>query len=69
MAPNVENDQRFCIIFLIIGYFTEMAYFLLCTKSITNEETNNLFLKNIYCYHKLFKNIILNMEIQFIPRF
>ena len=46
-----------------------MAHFVPYTKSIIGEETTKLFLDNIYCYHRLPKDIILDRETQFISRF
>lgn len=52
-------------ILMIIDHFTKVAYFILCTISITDEEIIKFFLNNIYCYHRLFKNIILNKRTWF----
>lgn len=49
-------------IFVIINYFNKMIHFALYIKIITNEEKTNFF-DNIYLYHKLLKDIILNKEI------
>ena len=46
-----------------------MAHFLLCKKTITDEDTAKLFIDNIYQYHGLPDNIVSDQEPQFVSKF
>jgi hypothetical protein len=46
-------------IFVVVNRLTKMVHFILCNKTVTEEETAKLFLHNIYCIHGLSNDIIL----------
>lgn len=50
-------------IFFIGYYFIKIDYFVSCIKTITDKEIYNLFIDNIYCYHRLSKRT------QYVSRF
>ena len=66
---DLPSSGSYDSIFVIVDRFTKMAHFVPCTKSITGEETAQLFIDNIYRYHGLPKDIISDRGTQFVSRF
>jgi len=48
---------------------TKMAHFIATTSNITAEETENLYLKNVFKSNGLPDNIILDRGSQFVSKF
>jgi hypothetical protein len=66
---DLPSSRSYDSTFVIVDRFTKMAHFVPCTKSITREETTQLFIDNIYRYHGLPKDIISDRRTQFVSRF
>jgi hypothetical protein len=61
--------KAFDSIFVVIDWLTNMAHFIPCNKTVTNEEIARLFMDNIYKYHGLPNDIISNRGSQFHSKF
>ena len=54
LPPSISFDS----IYIAINWFTKMAYFVLCKKTSSSEDTTRLFLDNVYRYHGMPDDII-----------
>jgi len=54
---------------MIVDCLRKMTYFVLDNKTITKQERSGHFLDNLYQYHGLLDNIILNQKPPFISKF
>ena len=53
----------------MVDRLTKMAHFVLCNKTVTGEETTQLFIDNVYKYHGLPNDIISDQDTQFTSKF
>ena len=56
-------------VFVMVDRFTKMAHFAPCAKTITGEETVDLFFKNVVRLHGLQNDITSNRGPQFVSNF
>jgi hypothetical protein len=56
-------------IFMVVDRLTKMAHFILCTKTVIEEESTKLFLDNIYRIHELPNDIVSDTGTQFTSSF
>ena len=56
-------------IFVVVDRLTKMAHFVPCKKTSSSEDTTRLFLDNVYCYHGLPDDIVLDQGTQFVSKF
>ena len=56
-------------VLVIVDQFSKMAQFVPCSKTISGEETVDLFLKNVVRLHGLPKDITSDSGPQFISHF
>ena len=64
---SFSND--FDIILIYINQFTKMIHFYSIIIKVTMKNITQLYFQYIFKYYKLFNNIIINHETQFISRF
>jgi len=50
-------------ILVVVDYFTKMAHFIPCKKTIIGKKTTNLFLDHVFQNHYLPKDIFLIMDL------
>ena len=56
-------------VFIMVNRFTKMAHFAPCAKTITGEETADLFFKNVVLLHGLLDDITSDRGPQFVSNF
>ena len=56
-------------VFVMVYHFTKMAHFAPCAKTITGEETADLFFKNVVLLHGLLDDITSDRGPQFVSNF
>ena len=56
-------------VLVIVDRFSKMAHFVPCSKTISGEETTDLFLKNVVQLHGLPEDITFDRGFQFISHF
>jgi transposase InsO family protein len=66
---DLPSSRNFDAILVIVNRLTKMAHFVPCTKTMTREETARLFVDNVYRYHGLPDDIILDRGPQFVSKF
>ena len=62
-------SQGYDTIFVCMDWFTKMAHFCPTNTTITAEGTTNLYLRYVFKYHGLPKDIISNWGSQFVSKF
>jgi hypothetical protein len=66
---DLPKSKSFDSVFVVVDYFTKMAHFVPCNKTIIGKETAQLFLENVYKYHGLPDDIISDRGMQFTSKF
>ena len=66
---NLPLLKTYDSIFIVVDRLTKMAHFVPCKKTSSSEDTARLFLDNVYCYHGLPDDIVLDRGTQFVSKF
>jgi hypothetical protein len=66
---SLPLSSSFDTILVVVDRLTKMAHFAPYKKTITGEQMARLFLDNIYRYHGLSDDIILDQGPQFVSKF
>jgi hypothetical protein len=53
-------------VLIVVDHVTRMAHFLPCTKSVTTEESANLFLQEVYRLHGLLEVLVSDRDPKFV---
>ena len=61
--------QGYDAVLVMVDWFTKMAHFPPCAKTISTEETTDLFLKNVVQLHGVPDDVTSNNGPQFVSRF
>ena len=56
-------------ILVLVDWFTKMAYFARCAKTISAKATTNLFLKNVVRLHGVSNDVTSDHGSQFVSSF
>ena len=56
-------------IFVVVDRLTKMAHFVPCKKTSSSEDTERLFLDNVYRYHGLPDDIVSDRGTQLVSKF
>ena len=66
---NLPLVHGYDAVLVMVDRFTKMAHFAPCAKTISVEETIDLFLKNVVWLHGVPDNVTSNRGPQFVSRF
>jgi hypothetical protein len=66
---DLPSSKDYDSIFVVVDQLTKMAHFIPYNKTVTCEETAQLFMDNIYKYHGLPNDIISDHGSQFTSKF
>lgn len=66
---NLLPPNSFDSIFIVVDQLTKMAHFTHCKKKLSSKDTTRLFLDNMYWYHGLQNDIMMDWKNQFVWKF
>jgi hypothetical protein len=66
---HLPKSNGFNIVLIVVDHLTRMAHFLLCTESVTAEETATLFLQEVYRLHGLPRVLVSDRDPKFVSAF
>jgi hypothetical protein len=52
-VTHLPESNGFNSVLIVVDHLTRMAYLMPCTKTVTTEQTANLFLLGVYRLHRL----------------
>jgi transposase InsO family protein len=66
---DLPVSKGFNAFLTVLDRYTKMTHFLPCTKEISNDETAEIFMHEVYRHHGLPDNIISDRGPQFVSKF
>jgi hypothetical protein len=63
---HLPESNGFNSVLIVVDHLTRMPHFLLCTQTVTAEETATLFLQRVYRLHGLPRMLISDRDPKFV---
>ena len=68
-SKDPVTGQLYNVVLVIIDRLTKWGYFIACTEEISAEDVTQVYVKEVFLWHRSLKKIILDKDLRFVAAF